>query len=134
MRLFYWIGIMARPKKDEEKIVRLLKEAFLLDFNKYQACIYAECSRDYLHKLEIRRPALKDVFKQCKESVKMKARKAVSDAIPNDPKIALSYLKLRDKGFKGTLDINHSGKINFGDKFLELLDKATNELNKIKVK
>lgn len=86
-----------RPSEMTETIVKKLEEAFSLDCSVWEACFYANISRQtYYNRLE-NEPELVDRFAALREKPVLLARQTVVKAVKENPDIALKYLERKRK-------------------------------------
>lgn len=86
-----------RPSEMSEQKVKKLEEAFSLDCSIWEACFYADISKQtYYNRLETK-PELVDRFNALREKPVLIARQTVVKALTTQPDIALKYLERKRK-------------------------------------
>jgi len=86
-----------RPSEMSEEKVKKLEEAFSLDCSVWEACFYADISKQtYYNRLE-NKPELVDRFNSLREKPVLMARQTVVKALTTQPDIALKYLERKRK-------------------------------------
>lgn len=86
-----------RPSEMTELKVKKLEEAFALDCSVWEACFYADISKQtYYNRLEAN-PELVDRFEALREKPILTARQTVVKAIKINPDMALKYLERKRK-------------------------------------
>lgn len=121
---------MSKEEYDREKIVRQLKDAFKDDLNITEACIDVGICRDTFYRICKEIPGLSDIFEALRGHVKMKAKRTVSKGVTEDARLALSYLKLKDKSFKEHVELGEETRGLLGRQTAETKDiyKKINDL------
>jgi hypothetical protein len=89
-----------RPPKNRRIIVKKLERCFLRDLNISEACLKLDISRTFYHELIKEQPELSDRFELLRNNVSINAKETVADEVKIDPKVAMQYLRLRNKDYK----------------------------------
>jgi len=92
-------GKQKKPKFTEET-VRKLEEVFSIDWSIWEACYYADISRDTYYEWIKNNPTLKEKFDRLRRKPILKARHEIIKGINNNAEFALKYMKnKRNKEF-----------------------------------
>lgn len=103
---------VGRPTVVTPEVVKKLTDAFLDDLNIKQAYMSAGISKQTYYNFIEAYPEFVDFFKLCRENLKIKAKKTIAKEIPNDPALALKYLKLRENDYKDKIEHSTDESIN----------------------
>lgn len=113
-----------RPTVMTQQVIGKLEEGFALGCTDAEACFFAGISVDALYDYQKKKPEFTKRKEALKQNPVLKARKAVVDALENDPYLAFKFLerKMR-KEFGPQQKINVSGGLGIMSDVVEMTDE-----------
>ena len=114
----------------QPEVLERIRHALSIDCNVQETCIYAGVHAQTLQKIFSRNPEFSLECAQLKMAVPMAARSTVAKGVVLDPKIALSYLKLkRNKEFSERSEVDSTQSQPVGQVTRNVLSaEATHEI------
>lgn len=100
-----------RKSKVTKECVAKLEAAFKVGATDIEACQYADIDRSTLFRYEQSNPEFRNKKEEWKSRPTLKAKFSVYKGL-DDPKLALDYLKSKDKEFSTKVEQNVSGGLN----------------------
>lgn len=99
----WWRPVEMTPEK-----IKKLEEAFAMDCSLWEACFYAEISKQtYYNRIE-RKPELLERFEALREKPVLLARQSVIKNMQNNGELALKYLERKKKNeFTPKTEVEH---------------------------
>ena len=117
-----------RPKKITKEELAKLEQAFKVGASDVQACEYAEIHPATLYRYQKEHPEYCEQKEAWKSRPVLKAKFSVYKGL-DDSKLALDYLKAKDKEFSTKVEQNVSGGLNITPINFEILPvKAKDEI------
>lgn len=116
-----------KQKIENPEVVKKLEEAFSLDCSIWEACFYADISRQTYYNLIKEAPKLLDRFNALRNKPVLIARQEVVKGMKDNPDLALKYLERKRKDeFSTKTEVNANSKIE-----MQVEEKSIDKLNSI---